>query len=85
MHRPSLHIGHLLTLSKDNRDHIIIKRWVSEYEQDILFDHTRKLKERKLLQYGRADLKKDAESMLVVRSKSQRKKSPIKRTSWFLT
>ena len=71
---------------KEQRDssYIIIKQWIPEADQDILFEHTRKVRETRQLVYTTTELKKEKEQLLLVRKKEPRKKSPVK-TSWFMT
>ncbi|MCJ1360424.1 MAG: hypothetical protein MMC33_010429 [Icmadophila ericetorum] len=64
---------------EDSR-YIIIKQWIPEHEQDILFEHTRHLRDNKLLVDTETVLKKDREKLLLVRKKA---KSPAR--NWFLT
>ena len=63
---------------------IIIKRWIPERDQDILFEHTRKLRERKLLTDTTVALKKEKDQLMLVRKRSpSRAKSKSRPTSWF--
>ncbi|MCJ1382164.1 hypothetical protein MMC17_005276 [Xylographa soralifera] len=59
-----------------NPDLIIIRQWVPEHEQEMLFEHTRKRRETRLL-ITRTELKKEHNQLLLVRKKEHvRKKSP---------
>ncbi|KAL9042155.1 MAG: hypothetical protein Q9180_000803 [Flavoplaca navasiana] len=80
----------------DERDshYIIIKRWISENDQDKLFDHTRKLREQreqrqqKLLTSAPVpvELKKDPNGkMKLVREKSPLGRSRSRPRSWMFT
>ncbi|KAL9123494.1 MAG: hypothetical protein Q9217_007071 [Psora testacea] len=65
-------------------DYIIIKRWIPEYEQELLFEHTRKLRERKLLEYSPAAImleKKNGKLQLV----EKRARSKSRARSWIFT
>lgn len=70
----------------DDRDgnYILIKRWIPEHEQDILFEHTRRMREGRLLTNSKITLKKEHGERLLVR-----KKSPVRRRSisrgWIFT
>ena len=48
---------------------MIIKRWIPEHDQDVLFEHTRKLREGRLLTNATVDLKKEKDKLLIVRKK----------------
>ncbi len=65
-------------------NYIIIKRWIPEHDQTILFEHTRKHRERKQLTDTTLELKKERDNLLLVRKKSPgRKRSPSR--SWMFT
>lgn len=59
-----------LTLPQRDSNYIIIKRWIPEQQQDILFEHTRRLRERKLITDTTVELKKEHDQLLLVRKKS---------------
>jgi len=67
--------AHGLPWEWDDRDgnYIIIKRWVDKDVQDELFEHTRKIKERKLIAYESPEKQKD--KLYIVRKKSPSRKS----------
>ncbi|KAL9600123.1 MAG: hypothetical protein Q9219_003379 [cf. Caloplaca sp. 3 TL-2023] len=74
----------------DDRDsnYIVIKRWINQNDQDKLFDHTRKLREQRLLPSSSpVELKKDSKGkLMLVREKSpSRARSRSTSRSWFLT
>ena len=57
-------------------NYIIIKRWIPKDDQDSLFEHTRKLREGRLLTNSMVETKKERDNLLLVR-----KKSPSRRRS----
>ena len=59
-----------LTLTQNDTNYVIIKRWIPEAEQEILFEHSRKLREGKLLKDTTAELKKKRDRLFLVRKKS---------------
>ncbi|MCJ1475899.1 hypothetical protein MMC13_004563 [Lambiella insularis] len=60
-------------------DYIIIKQWVPEHDQDILFEHTRQRREKTQLMITSTELKKDHGKLLLVRKKEHvRKRSPMR-------
>ncbi|MCJ1457372.1 hypothetical protein MMC28_007740 [Mycoblastus sanguinarius] len=65
-----------LPWSWDERDSnfIIIKKWIPEHEQDILFEHTRRQREKKLLTDATVDIKRQRDNLLLVRRKSPGRK-----------
>ena len=66
-------------------NYIIIKRWIPERDQDILFEHTKKLRERKLLTDTTVELKKERDQLMLVRKKSPtRPRSKSRPRSWLL-
>ncbi|KAL2043333.1 hypothetical protein N7G274_003639 [Stereocaulon virgatum] len=70
----------------DTRDsnYILIQQWIPEHEQTILFEHTRKQRERKQLTDTTIELKKERDKLLLVRQKSPgRKRSPSR--NWMFT
>lgn len=72
--------------NRNQRDagYIIIKQWIGERDQETLFNHTKNMANQARIAYPRESLKNDADR-LVISAPKPRKKSPIKRTSWFLT
>jgi len=78
---------------QEDDDFIIIKKWIDNDFQDVLFEHTRKMKERKLITPGYtkesvtttvlkpSNVVKNKDQMYLVRTKS---KSPARR-SWMFT
>ena len=62
---------------------IIIKQWIPERDQEMLFEHTRKLRESKQLTYTTTELRKERDQLLLVKKKEPRKRSPSK--NWLLT
>lgn len=58
--------------------YIIIKQWIPEHDQDILFEHTRKLRERRMITDTQTVLKKERDQLLLVRRRDPRKKSPAR-------
>ncbi|KAM0794610.1 hypothetical protein BDR22DRAFT_682712 [Usnea florida] len=70
----------------DPRDtnYIIIKQWIPEGDQLILFEHTKKLKEKKLI--TDVSLVREKDNLLLVRRKSPgRSRSRSKSRSWMFT
>ncbi|KAI9881026.1 MAG: hypothetical protein M1830_008908 [Pleopsidium flavum] len=69
----------------DDRDteYILIKQWVPEHDQDALFEHSRKLREGRLLTNTTKELKKERDKLLLVKRKEHRKSSPGR--SWMFT
>ena len=55
---------------QSDSNYVIIKRWIPEPDQEILFEHSRKLREWKLLRDTTAELKKERDSALLIREKS---------------
>ena len=77
--------GLRLTINQRDSNYIIIKRWIPEHEQDILFDHTKRLRERKLLADTTVELKKERDQLMLVRKKSPtRSRSKSRPRSWLL-
>jgi hypothetical protein len=62
---------------------IIIKTWIPERDQEILFEHTRKLQEQRQLTLTTTELRKERDQLLLIRKKEPRKKSPSR--NWLLT
>ncbi|KAL8736260.1 MAG: hypothetical protein Q9166_000415 [cf. Caloplaca sp. 2 TL-2023] len=72
----------------DDRDsnYIVIKRWINENDQDKLFEHTRKLREQRLLTNSAVELKKENGKLKLVREKSpHRERSRSHSRSWIFT
>ena len=71
-------------LLQHNSEYIIIKKWISQDLQDELFEHTKKIKEKKLIM---GPIEKDTTTILKVRDKSKdnmylvrkKSKSPARR------
>ena len=63
-------------LKKRDPNYIVIKRWIPEHEQDILFEHTRSLREGRRLTNATVEIKKERDKLLLVR-----KRSPSRRRS----
>lgn len=85
-------------VSQRDDQFIIIKRYIDHELQDELFEHTRKLKERKLITgpyiketktitklTPNDGFVKKGDKMFVVREKSKSRSPAAKRTSWMLT
>ncbi|KAL8970662.1 MAG: hypothetical protein Q9183_001410 [Haloplaca sp. 2 TL-2023] len=71
----------------DDRDsnYIVIKRWINENDQDKLFEHTRKLREQRLLTNSApVELKKENGKLKLVREKSPARSRSHSR-SWMFT
>ncbi|CAD6566185.1 MAG: hypothetical protein ASARMPRED_008581 [Alectoria sarmentosa] len=51
----------------DERDsnYIVIKQWIPEQDQIVLFDHTKKLRERKLITDSTVELKRERDTLLL--------------------
>lgn len=72
----------------DERDsnYIVIKQWIPEGDQIILFDHTKKLREKKMITDSTVELKRERDNLLLVRKKSPgRSRSRSKSRSWMFT
>jgi hypothetical protein len=65
----------LLTVQQSDGSFILIKQWIPEHQQDILFEHTRKLREVKQITYTTQEIKKERDQLLLVRKKEPRKRS----------
>jgi len=48
-------------------DYLVIKRWIPERDQEILFEHTRRLREGDSLTSGTTELEKERDKFLLVR------------------
>jgi phosphoketolase len=60
---------------------VLIKRWVPEYEQEQLWDHTRRLREEREMRVRRIEMKRAVEEaraakLIIARKKEHRSKSP---------
>lgn len=72
----------LTCASQLDPNYLIIKQWIPEPQQDVLFEHTRKLRESKRITFTTAEIKKERDQVLLVRKREPRGKSPARR-SWF--
>ena len=70
----------LANVQQRDTNYIIIKQWIPEHDQDILFEHTRQLRERRLLIETSTSLKKERDQLYIVKKK---KKVPVR--NYFLT
>lgn len=70
--------------SQRDPNFIIIKQWIPEADQDILFEHTRKMREGRLLTNSTIELKKERDNLLLVRKKSPARRRSTSR-SWIFT
>lgn len=70
-------------LKQHDTSYIIIKRWISEDDQEILFEHSRKIREGKLLTNTTVELKKERDQLLLVRKKSPGRKRSTSRSYMF--
>lgn len=68
---------------EEDEDFIIIKQWVPESLQETLFEHTRKIRERRQITYTTTELRKDRDQLLLIKKKDVKKKSPAR--NWFWT
>ena len=67
-------------------NYIVIKQWIPEGDQIILFEHTKKLKERKMITDSTVELRREKDNLLLVRKKSPaRSRSRSKSRSWILS
>ncbi|KAL8795228.1 MAG: hypothetical protein Q9195_002239 [Heterodermia aff. obscurata] len=57
-------------VKKRDVNYIVIKRWIPEHEQDILFEHTQSLREGRRQTSALVEIKKEREKLLLVRKKS---------------
>ena len=75
-----------MTLYQHDGNYIVIKQWIPEGDQIILFDHTKKLKEKKMITDSPIELRRERDKLLLVRKKSPaRSRSRSKSRSWILT
>ncbi|KAI4108019.1 MAG: hypothetical protein L6R37_001301 [Teloschistes peruensis] len=65
-------------------NYIVIKRWVNENDQDKLFEHTRRLREQRLLTNTTVGLKKENGKLKLVREKSPHRERSKSRPRSFL-
>ena len=72
------------TLYQDNPEKIIIKKWIPEREQEILFEHTRRLRETKQVTFVTSEIKKERDQLKLVRKRDDKGKSPSRR-SWIFS
>ncbi|CAF9934632.1 MAG: hypothetical protein HETSPECPRED_009301 [Heterodermia speciosa] len=63
-------------IKKRDLNYIVIKRWIPEHDQNILFEHTRSLREGRRLTNAAVEIKKERDKIFLVR-----KKSPSRRES----
>ena len=74
----------LIVFAQRDSNYILIQQWIPEIDQTVLFEHTRKLRERKLLTDTTIELKKERDKLLLVRQKSPgRRRSPAR--NWMFT
>ena len=70
--------GH--SLQHDPDHYVLIKRWVPEYEQELLWNHTRRLREEREYRVRTVELKRASDEqkakLMLARKKSGRNKSP---------
>ena len=76
----------LTILFQRDSNYIVIKQWIPENGQTILFDHTKKLREKKMITDSAVELRRDRDNLLLVRRKSPgRSRSRSKSRSWLST
>lgn len=74
------------SLYQRDTNYIIIKQWIPEGDQVVLFEHTKKLRERKMITDSTMELRREKDNLLLVRKKSPgRSRSRSKSRSWMLT
>ncbi|KAI4097357.1 MAG: hypothetical protein LQ344_000456 [Seirophora lacunosa] len=66
-------------------NYIIIKRWVNGNDQDKLFEHTRRLREQRLLTNETVELKKENGKLKLVREKSPSRQRSRSTSRWMFT
>ena len=49
---------------------IVIKQWINEDDRNFLFDHTKRLRERKMITDSTVELRREKDNLLLVRKKS---------------
>lgn len=75
----------MISYQRDS-NYIVIKQWIPEGDQIILFEHTKKLKERKMITDSTVELRREKDNLLLVRKKSPaRSRSRSKSRSWILS
>ena len=63
---------------------MIIKRWVPEREQDLLFEHTRRSREERVVVDTTTELRREHGKLKLIQKKEpNRKRSPSR--SWMFT
>ena len=62
---------------------IIIKRWIPEHDQELLFEHTAKLREKKQLEDTTVELRKERGKLKLVEKRGGRSRSRSR--SWMFT
>ena len=75
-------------LSQRDSNFIIIKQWVPEYDQERMFEHSRKLRERKLLENTTVELRKERGKLQLVERKTRspsHARSRSRSRSWMFT
>lgn len=76
----------LTTFYQRDSNYIIITQWIPQDDQIILFDHTKKLRERKQITESNVELRREKDNLLLVRKKSPgRSRSRSKSRSWMFT
>ena len=76
----------LTILYQRDSNYIVIKQWIPEADQLILFDHSKKLRERKMITDTTVELRREKDNLLLVRKKSPgRSRSRSKSRTWLLT
>ena len=76
----------LTILNQRDSNYIIIKQWIPEGDQLLLFEHTKKLRERKRIADSTVELRRERDNLLLVRKKSPgRSRSRSKSRSWMFT
>ena len=71
-----------LNVQRDTQ-YIIIKRWIPEHDQELLFEHTAKLREKKMLEDTTVELRKERGKLKIVEKKGGRSRSRSR--SWMFT
>lgn len=66
----------MIVVQKDDK-FIIIQKWIPEHEQNVLFDHTRSLREQKRLKDTSVELEKRRGELRLV----ERRRSPSRARS----
>ena len=65
----------------DPEAYVLIKRWVPEYEQELLWEHTRRIREDRDFRVRRVELGRIADDhkaarVILARKKSQKRAAP---------